>query len=475
VKRRLRVVTGVSFVALLALAGRAHAQLVLTSVDGWEVFTSGRVGAFVEVLKGDPIPQAYGQVWDANGPVVDANGNPVIGQIHNVGDGGVRAGASDPILEPDGSAGQGPLLASRVRSGFLPDIFGFGVRRQLTERTKLTGYISIWATAETVNGRTFHANYPDEREAYLKIEGPGGSLLVGRALSLFSRGAVEIDFLYGHGYGVGNPAGFDEQGPTAGHIGYGVVAPVFVSGVAYATPSFHGLQLTAGYYDPGRVVGLYWGRTKYGRPEAEATYDLSFAQRGKVHLFANGAWQAIYSNDLVKDAAGNNTSTPRSASVYGGGAGGRLEVGPFHLGVAAHRGQGIGVGYFLDGSDADFAQFTTQQLRTFNGAYVQTQVVAGQFDFNVGWGETWIDALEVDSNSNWCGTGTMAMPCSGFDNAGRPTRSFLKSQMGWSAVVVYHLSRNLHLAFDYFLSNVKWQQGEQQIVHSFNLGATLTW
>jgi hypothetical protein len=126
VKRRLRVVTGVSFVALLALAGRAHAQLVLTSVDGWEVFTSGRVGAFVEVLKGDPIPQAYGQVWDANGPVVDANGNPVIGQIHNVGDGGVRAGASDPILEPDGSAGQGPLLASRVRSGFLHLDLGHG-------------------------------------------------------------------------------------------------------------------------------------------------------------------------------------------------------------------------------------------------------------------------------------------------------------------------------------------------------------
>jgi hypothetical protein len=453
------------------------------------------VGAFVEVLKGDPIPQAYGNQYTvdpATGmlqpvPVVDpATGMPVIdpatgmariqqGPIHPVGDGGVRPGPTDPVLEPDGSAGQGPLFASRVRSGFLPNIFGFGVRRSMTERTKLTGYLSIWMTAETDSRRTFYANYPDAREAYLKIEGPAGSLLVGRALSLFSRGAVEIDFLYGHGFGVGNPAGFDERGPTAGHIGYGVVAPVFVAGVQYATPVFHGLQLTAAYFDPGTVVGLYWGRTKFGRPEAEATYDLSFGRGNRLHLFANGAWQAIYSNDLVKDAMGNNTDTPRSAAVYGGGAGGRIEVGPVHLGVAGHRGQGLGVGYFLDGSDADFAQFTTQQLRMFNGAYVQSQVVAGKFDFNVGWGRTWIDPLDVDSNPNWCGTFTAATPCSGFDLAGRPSRSFLKSQMGVSGVVVYHVSRYLHFAFDYFLADVQWQQGEKQIVNAFNLGSTLTW
>ena len=111
----------------------------------------------------------------------------------------------------------------------------------------------------------------------------------------------------------------------------------------------------------------------------------------------------------------------------------------------------------------------------FNGAYVQSQVVAGKFDFNVGWGRTWIDPLDVDSNSNWCGTFTPATPCSGFDLAGRPGRSFLKSQMGVSAVVVYHVSRYLHFAFDYFLADVQWQQGEKQIVNAFNLGSTLTW
>jgi hypothetical protein len=50
------------------------------------------------------------------------------------------------------------------------------------------------------------------------VEGPGGSLLVGRALSLFGRGATEIDFLYGHGYAVGAPTGFSDSGPSGGHL-----------------------------------------------------------------------------------------------------------------------------------------------------------------------------------------------------------------------------------------------------------------
>src|SRR5262249_33639961 len=201
-------------------------------------------------------------------------GNPMMVPIHSIGDGGVRAGPTDPKLQPDGSSGQGALGASRVRSGFLPNILGIGLRKQLTDRTKLDVFISTWAAAETINRRTFHPNNPDVREAYARFEGPFGSVLVGRALSLFSRGEVEIDFLYGHGYGVGNPAGFDEQGPSAGHIGYGVIAPVFVSGVVYATPKIHGLQLTAGYYDPATTLGLYLGRTKYGRPEARGSYHL---------------------------------------------------------------------------------------------------------------------------------------------------------------------------------------------------------
>ena len=69
-------------------------------------------------------------------------------------------------------------------------------------------------------------------------------------------------------------------------------------------------------------------------------------------------------------------------------------------------------------------------------------------------------------------------PCPGFSAQSgvvRPSLSILKSQMGISGVVVYHLTPSVHLAADYFYSDVKWQQGERQIVHSYNLGTTVTW
>ena len=466
-----KVVTGVVvFGSLLCLGAPARADVTLVAptdgpLGGWEVYTTGRVGAFVEVLRGDPIPQAYG-----TDPITGA---PI--QIHAVGDGGIRPGPTDPVLSPDGGSGQGSLGASRVRSGFLPNILAFGLRRQVTPWTRLETFFSIWAATETINRRTFHANNPDVREAYAKIEGPAGSLLVGRALSLFSRGGVEIDFLYGHGWAVGNPAGFDEQGPTAGHIGYGIVAPVFVAGIVYATPKFHGLQLTAGYYDPATTVGIYWGRTKYGRPEAEIAYDFASGMF-KLHMFASGAWQKVYSLNLATDAAGNSLNIQPEADVVGGAGGARVEIGRIHLGVTGHGGHGLGVGYFLDGSDANFAKDTTHELRTFTGLYAQAQVVVSKFDFNAGWGVTRIQALDADTNPNWC-NGAMS-PCAGFSTVTGvplPSSSILKSQMGWSGVVVYHMMPNVHIAADYFLSQVEWQQGEKQVVHSYNLGTTVNW
>lgn len=436
--RKLWVTAGLSLISILSLAGRARAEITLAKAgDGWEFYTTGRVGAFLQVLKGDGIPQAY-----------DAAGSP----IHPVGNGGV-AGLSDPIIRPDGTSQQGPLLSFRVRSGFLGNILAAGVRRKLSERTTLTGHISIWGTTETDSRRTFVRNFPDEREGYMKIEGPAGSLLLGRALSLFSRGATETNFLYAHGFGVGNPAGFDTLGPSAGHIGYGVLGSVFVAGIAYATPKVAGFQLTVGYYDPAAFVGLYWTRTKFGRPEAEATYDLAIGEIARIHLFVNGAWQKLYATDV-----------PRSTDVYGGGAGGRFEVGPVRLGVAGHYGQGLGVYYALDGSDAVVNQFVNQQLRKFDGLYIQSKLVLGNVDVSAGWGITRVYQLPVDIDPMYNDPNTM-----------QPQRSFLKSQMGVSGVVVYHVTDSIHLAADYFRSEVKWWLGESQLVHSFNLGSTLTW
>jgi hypothetical protein len=449
-----------SLLVVLGLGGYARAETTLAgNSDGWEIYATGRVGVFAEVLKGDSIPQAYSQVGTGGDPSTP----PTFAPVHPVGNGGIVV-AGDPVRQPDGTYRTGPILASRVRSGFLGNIFGFGVRHKLTESTVVTGHIAIWGTAETEGERTFYRNYADWREGYVNVEGPAGTLRVGRALSLFSRGELEIDYLYAHQYGVGSPAGFSLLGPAGGHIGYGVVSPVWVAGVSYATPRFHGFQLTAGYYDPGALPNNYWTRTKLGRPEAEATYDASLGSFGKLHLFANGVFQKLYATDL-----------PRSATVYGVGGGGRIELGIFHLGVASHSGRGIGAGYFLDVSDAVVAQYSSQALRKFTGYYIQAQLAFKTFDLNAGWGMTRVYVLPEDIDPSWCTASGGTAPCPGFEAGNQPSHSFLKSQTGYSGVFVYHVSSNLHVAVDYFLSDARWQQGEKQLVHAINLGSSLTW
>jgi hypothetical protein len=390
--------------------------------DNWEVYTSGRVGAFGEFLNGDPFPTGSGASVASEG--VD-----------------IKSDAAN------GMSGAGRVSAFRVRSGFLSNVLTLGVRRNLTPSTVVTGQISIWATAETDAQRSYFKNLPDAREGFLKVEGPGGTLLVGRALSLFGRGGTETNFLYGHGYAVGAPGGFTTSGPTGGHIGYGVLGNVFVAGIAYATPPVAGLQLHVGYYDPAVMVGQVYSRTKLGRPEARASFDTPLGATGKLHLFVEGAFQKLYDNV---------NGTNDSKNVYGGAAGARLEVGPFHLGVSGYSGKGLGVYYFLSQTDS-INNKTTSNMRPFDGLYTQAQLVVNKFDLNAGWGITRAHQMTDDldtSVAQW---------------------DYLKSQMGISAVVVYHFSTYLHGAFDYFRSDVRWWGGEKQVIHSLNLGATVTW
>ncbi len=430
-RKRLLIAASLGFAQLILGTVNAHAEVIVSKpADGWEIYTSGRVGAFGELVHGDAQP-----------PKLDGRPSPTQDGIT------VQTGPG-----PNGENNGAPATASRVRSGFLGNILTLGVRRKISDYTTISGQISIWATAETDGERTYLRNYTDEREGFLKVDGPGGALTVGRQLSLFSRGATEIDFLYGHQFGVGAPGGFNDLGPSGGHIGYGVLAAVFAAGIVYATPSFNGLKLTVGYFDPGALVGVHWARTKLGRGETEATYDADFGGANKLHVFANGAYQKLY-----------GAQSTDSVAIYGAGAGARLEVGPFHVGVSGQTGKGLGINYFLNGGDSLF-NANTYEMRGFDGAYVQTQLALTKFDFNLGWGVTRLHQLTADIDPQYFVPGQ-----------NYPTISYLKSQMGISAVVVYHVTPNLHAALDYFRSDQRWWQGEKQILSAYNAGMTLTW
>jgi hypothetical protein len=411
----------------------AEVVLVKTS-DGTEFFSDGRVGGFFEGVKGDTLPTGF-----------DKNGN----LLHTVGDGGVSITGLNPAL-PMGGIAQGQGEGTRIRSGFLGNILAFGVRKTVSENVRVTGYFSIWADIESENERKYEAIYPDIREGYLRVDGPAGSLIVGRTLTLYSRGATEIDFLYGHRYGVGNPAGFITQGPSGGQVGYGLLANGFGAGVQYVTPNFHGFVLTAGYFDPNRFVGYYWDRTKLGRPEAEATYDAPIGNLGKVHLFLNGAFQTVYA--LASD---------RSTSVWGYGAGGRIEISVLRLGIAGHYGQGLGLNYAFDGSNAILEQANSQQLRKFDGLYGQSQVALGAVDLAAGIGITRVHEVPADVIPD--------------PTTGRVSTSVLKDQVGVNASIVYHFSEALHFDIDYFRASAHWWLGESQVVNTINSGLTMVW
>ena len=412
--------------ALCSWPSLAQAEVTVAKLpDDWELYATGRLSAFAAVIEGHGVPQP-----------LDPN--------HALAQEGIQFDADSS----DGTSNKsGHGLVYRVRSGFVPNILAFGIRRQITPTTLVSGKIAIWSTIESQGQRTYQKNIPDVREGYVRVEGPWGAVLAGRALSLFGRGATEIDYLYGHGFAVGAPQGFNDQGPTAGHIGFGVLANVFAAGVVYSTPRFAGLQLNVGYYDPAVLVGQRYARTKGGRPEAQATYDVNFAQNASLHAFVEGAFQKLY------DTNGSNDSK----NVYGAQAGVRGEFGMFRLGVAAFGGTGLGVNYFLSQTDSINNQ-ASNKMRPFDGGYVQAQVALRSFDFNVGAGITRAHQMTED-----------------LDLALSPSQTdYLKQQRGISAVVVWHVTSYLHAALDYFRADTNWWGGEHQGVNSFNAGITAT-
>jgi hypothetical protein len=358
--------------------------------------------------------------------------------------GGLDIGSDNiPTIGPDGMpvpGSAGTFRSLRVRSGFVPNVLGIGLRSKLTEWTTLNVYLAVWTTIGAQGQRKTAILQPDAREGYAKLEGPWGSLLVGRALDLLSRGATENDYLYLHGYGVGFPGNIDNTGPTAGLIGFGTLAAFFSPGIVYATPQKAGLQLSAGVYDAVTVAGA-WEATRYPRPEGELTWDLNKGSF-KVHLFGNGAFQNLY-----------RPAETRSATAWGFGYGGRMEIGRFHMGVAGHYGKGLGLSYALEDSATTFSQ--SYALRTFDGYSAVAQVIAGPFDLNAGAGISRVYLLPEDL------VNTMA--------------SVIKRQIGIAGAIVYHYNAHLHFDMDYLRGDYAWFLGEKQIVNFLSTGMTVTW
>lgn len=414
----------------LVLPRAVLAEKVIAQGEDWQVYTDGRVGTFLSWVYGDPAPVA-------------ASGVSLVG--------GGWAAPTEPRLDDS----PGTVNMMRLRSGFLGNQLGIGVRTQLTAWTTVTAYLQMWAWVESEDRNKSNLNYADMRQGYAKLEGPWGSFLAGRTRTLFSRGSTDINVLYGHKWGVGglgSPNGVEKRGPTQGMVGFGVMGSGFGAGMIYATPVMRGFQLAVGLFDPATLGGVGWNGTKYVRPEAGLTFERKFSETGKLVLFADGVYQKLYKPGSCTPSP-DNPCNPLEETVLGGAYGGRFEGGPFRLGVSGFYGKGLGTSYALENSYA--AADTLGNLRWSDGYYVQTQVVLRKFDLFAGWGI--VRMFLTDHDKSMSGL------------------SVLKHQMGINGGVVYNVSPNLHVNLEYFRGEHKWFLGEKQVLHSGAFGMTFNW
>ncbi len=441
----------------------AVADVTLMEKDGWTFFTAGRVNVFGSVGIGDDFPQA---TPNTN---VDAMGNP--GPSHLVlGDGNPFTAGFSSF---QGNA-QGKYFATRFRSGFVGSILSFGIKRQVTETTTVTGLISLWGTAEAYS-RSRALDYGqnatkgfDVREGFLVLEGPWGRAGFGHQSGIFGGITTEIDYLYAHAYGLGLPC-VDIYYATCGHVGTGALSPGFAPGFVYTTPDVNGAKLKIGFYDPQRLLGA-WERVPYPRLEGALTYERRLSPGLLFKLEGEGMYQS------VRQLGGTDES-----SVWGVAGGGRLEAGPFRLGLSVFRGRGLGAYVALQNAPSTFTNDPdgNRALRTFTGLYGQTAVVSGPWQFSLGLGRVIDDQLPIDKIDS--------------------STSELKYQTGASAVINYHVTSNLVFDIDYFYFRTDWWGApnsinvtdmngnttvqilpgyltpEKQIISFLNIGATFHW
>ncbi len=435
--RRISTVLSVCLVVLLSTPATAEVSL-FKSDNGWEFSTDGRANGFFNYQWGDSLPA------DRTPP------HPVV----------AGAGFSPSQLDQDSK-----FKVARIRSGFIGNIIGFTIKKKLSESTSVRAHTAIWSVIESAKDKSSQ-NIPDVRETFLKVDGSWGGVLVGRALGLFSRGAVTLDALYEHGNGLGVncPQGLEGRGPTCGHVGFGILFPGFNSQITYNTPVLVGFQLTAGIFDPVNLSGRY-DRTPLPRPEAELTYDNDFGV-GKVHGFVNGMWQPLYETaGNARDRLANDPNDdPALRKVYaqGAGFGAWGELSAVRVGFAGHVGTGLGYIYALENQNAQVDP--ARHLRNYSGLYATLGVTLGKLYLTGGVGATMAKSSPEDD----------AAIAQSFAAGTRP-QEFVNRQLGVSAGAYYSFAESLVLAVDYFHADVSFYLGDTQKVDTLNTGLSFIW
>lgn len=393
----------------------------MAKAKGWELSVDGRVSAFLSFSQGDPQPPTTA-LWQGY------------------------------LDKPDSS---GHIVATRIRSGFVSNLLGWNVHKQVGEHT-LSGRFAVWGNISQQRDKTVTPDV-DLREVFLKIDGPWGGVLAGRNLGLFGRGGIGLNYDIVHGYGLGSPCMIVSRepghGPIAacGHVGFGILFPAFNAQITYNTPQLAGFQLSVGLFDPAVNQARSYERAPLPRVEGE----LAFKADKVFHAEVSGSWQRLGQNDEL------NLNVDSYGFAYSAG----VNIGPVQLGGAGFIGQGLGIWAALE----DYPVFSDSAfvLRKQKGFLGMAAVNFGQTKIAGGVGETLISRTSND-------------PTTPFEQQNFPT-----SQLGISLGVYQGILENVVLGLDYFRASHTWNEAyvpgdpnmavftPKQTVNFVNVGATL--
>jgi hypothetical protein len=403
----------------------------LGTFAGWKVSFNGRVNAF------------YSYGW----------GNQL---VSNTPEGAPLVEGSGVGLNDNQTDANGNFHTGRIRNGFVPNVFSVDISRNLTDTTTMLAHLALWSDIET-NLSVYIQAQTYMQEGYLRLEGPWGQFTAGRQLALFSRGAVDIDFLYAHGNGLGWPCNFNFIYATCGQIGFGVLFPFFRPGFMYTTPSLGGLTLTAAAFDPAILAGK-WERVVMPTLQAEAAFTTKIGGTGLFKLFVSGLFQRLSAKRDFPNLVNKHVD---QEGVAGGM---RLEIGPMRLGLAGHYGKGLGFYYAQENSGAAAYNATNLadpvdaardgDLRTFRGFYGQLAGFFGPFMLAAGAGVSQLIPLAWETGA--------ALP------------PLPKQNLGINGVFNYFISDNLIFDIDFFRAQFTWYATTfTQNVNAVNTGITM--
>lgn len=424
--------TGAGAVALFP--GRAVAEIQIGERDGWRLTTDGRINNFLSVARGNYIP----------------NGEQIFTGLDE-----------EPTLDKK-------IQSARVRTGFIESVLAFELNKQLSEGTTVKARVALWMLAASLRSAGDTPGV-EAREAYFTLQGTWGGLLVGRAMSLFTRGGIMLDYDIEHAFGLGSPCSTKEvHGGSCGHAGFGLLFPGFHSGLVYNTPVVSGLQLSAGIYDPIQLAEVGYRRTPYPRVEGELTYKTS---NGMFTAFVGGMWQQVSGNTgmgPVDPVTGQAMTTEQTFTAKGVNYGVGLNIGPVQLGASGFNGQGLGFYVPLEDNPTNF-RFGTGGLRSQEGYWGAAALVLGGTRLAAGAGLNRTKRDRDDPPE----TATGSTP--------------LKQQLGISAGVYQTFYKTVTVALEYFQAQWTWFDRAEMIgadlfvvtprqtVNFVNLGATLVW